>query len=105
MNRPLTPAAIDRDGFAVSCLRMMRRAPGRSPMPVHDWSRVRPGIFHAFHQAWIFALQAAMNRSLLPPGYGALGERVVPECPPDFIVHKSGSTRGNEDDRRESFDF
>jgi len=23
-------------------------------MPVHDWSRVRPGRFHHFHNAWIY---------------------------------------------------
>jgi hypothetical protein len=22
-------------------------------MPIHDWTRVEPGIFHAFHHDWI----------------------------------------------------
>jgi hypothetical protein len=26
-------------------------------MPVHDWTRVEAGIFHAFHVAWIPEIQ------------------------------------------------
>src|SRR5579872_4893945 len=29
----------------------------RLAMPVHDWTRVEAGIFHAFHVAWVPELQ------------------------------------------------
>ena len=25
-------------------------------MPIHDWTRVDAGLFHAFHQGWIIRL-------------------------------------------------
>ena len=40
-------------------------------MPIHDWSKVRPGLFHDFHQAWTVSLSSTLNRSVLPPGYFA----------------------------------
>ncbi len=30
-------------------------------MPVHDWTRVEAGIFHAFHLAWTGGLQNALK--------------------------------------------
>jgi hypothetical protein len=44
-------------------------------MPVHDWTRVEPGIFHAFHTTWVAEIQNALNRGLLPEGYYALAEQ------------------------------
>ena len=44
-------------------------------MPVHDWTRVPAGIFHAFHTAWLGELQQALNRGALPEGYSALVEQ------------------------------
>jgi hypothetical protein len=44
-------------------------------MPVHDWTRVDAGTFHAFHTAWITHLSEALNEGLLPPGYYALPEQ------------------------------
>jgi hypothetical protein len=44
-------------------------------MPVHDWTRVDAGTFHAFHTAWITHLSEALNDGLLPPGYYALPEQ------------------------------
>ena len=44
-------------------------------MPVHDWTRVMAGTFHAFHNAWIAHLQEALNSGGLPEGYYALGEQ------------------------------
>jgi hypothetical protein len=44
-------------------------------MPVHDWTLIEAGIFHAFHNAWITFIQDALNRGLLPEGYYALGEQ------------------------------
>ena len=37
-------------------------------MPVHDWTRVEAGIFHAFHVAWVPEIQKALNGGLLPEG-------------------------------------
>ncbi len=43
-------------------------------MPVHDWTRVDVGLFHAFHQHWIIALCDALNTAGLPADYFALLE-------------------------------
>ena len=44
-------------------------------MPVHDWTRVEAGIFHAFHVAWLPEIQRTLNDGLLPPGYYSLAEQ------------------------------
>lgn len=44
-------------------------------MPVHDWTRVEAGIFHAFHVAWVPEIQKALNGGLLPEGFYALAEQ------------------------------
>lgn len=44
-------------------------------MPVHDWSRVKAGIFHHFHNAWVTHLAEALNDGILPKGYYALAEQ------------------------------
>jgi hypothetical protein len=44
-------------------------------MPVHDWRRVEPGIFHDFHTVWTGALRNALNEGLLPQGYYAMAEQ------------------------------
>ena len=44
-------------------------------MPVHDWTKVDPGIFHAFHVQWIAAIGAALNGGLLPGDYYAMAEQ------------------------------
>ena len=46
-------------------------------MPIHDWTRVAAGIFHAFHHSWIEELSRALNRGLLPKGFYALPEQVA----------------------------
>jgi hypothetical protein len=46
--------------------------PGESwMMPVHDWTRVRPGTFPDFHGSWMTHLKETLNDSLLPSGYDA----------------------------------
>lgn len=55
-------------------------------MPVHDWSRVNAGTFHAFHNAWITHLQEALNDGVLPSGYYALGEQRAGEVIPDLLT-------------------
>ncbi len=55
-------------------------------MPVHDWTRVTAGVFHAFHNAWIASLQASLNGGLLPSTYYALGEQRSGEISPDLLT-------------------
>ena len=45
-------------------------------MPVHDWKRVDPGIFHDFHTVWIGHIRTILNSGLLPQGYYALAEQL-----------------------------
>ena len=55
-------------------------------MPVHDWTRVSAGTFHAFHNAWITHIQETLNGGLLPPGYYALGEQRSGDIGPDVLA-------------------
>ena len=49
-------------------------------MPIHDWSRVSAGTFHAFHNAWITHLQDALNSGILPQGFYAEIHQVAECC-------------------------
>src|SRR5438105_1250032 len=44
-------------------------------MPVHDWTRVDAGTYHAFHMNWMTHLSETLNGGLLPPGYYAMPEQ------------------------------
>jgi len=44
-------------------------------MPLHNWTQVEAGIFHAFHTSWIAEIQNELNRGRLPEGYYALAEQ------------------------------
>jgi hypothetical protein len=44
-------------------------------MPIHDWVRVDPNLYHHFHQAWVAALVDTLNSGRLPNGYSAIIER------------------------------
>ena len=57
-------------------------------MPMHDWTRVDAGLFHAFHHAWIEELARALNRGLLPGDYFALPEQNVRGPIPDVLTLK-----------------
>jgi hypothetical protein len=54
-------------------------------MPIHDWTRVDAGIFHAFHHGWITDIARALNHGVLPKDYYALSEQVADELGPDFL--------------------
>lgn len=54
-------------------------------MPMHDWSRVEPNIYHDFHQAWALELRSAL-RPLLPTGYTALVEQWTAGHVPDVVT-------------------
>lgn len=55
-------------------------------MPVHDWTRVRPGTFHHFHCSWITHLSEALNGGLLPDRYYAMSEQPAGETGPDVLT-------------------
>jgi len=59
---------------------------GHPIMPIHDWSRVYDGAFHAFHLGWIAELQIALNQGLLPPDYYAMAEQVAGAAVPDVLT-------------------
>src|SRR4051794_30708006 len=55
-------------------------------MPIHEWTRVDAGIFHAFHHDWITELSRALNRGLLPTDYYALPEQIAGGLGPDILA-------------------
>jgi hypothetical protein len=55
-------------------------------MPIHDWTRVDAGLFHAFHQRWISALCDALNTGGLPPDYFALPDQNIRGPIPDVLT-------------------
>src|SRR3989304_6068116 len=52
-------------------------------MPIHDWSKVRAGIFHHFHQDWTIEIARTLNGGVLPPPYYAMAEQVASGQIPD----------------------
>jgi len=58
-------------------------------MPIHDWTRVRAGTFHFFHQRWIQAICDALNGGVLPPGIFAMSEQDAKGPIPDVLALKS----------------
>ena len=55
-------------------------------MPIHDWTRVTAGTFHAFHVAWIAELQRTLNSGILPEGYYAQAEQVAGQVIADVLA-------------------
>ena len=55
-------------------------------MPMHDWTRVEPTIYHHFHQRWAAAITDALNAGLLPTGFSALRERHTGGVEPDVLT-------------------
>lgn len=55
-------------------------------MPIHDWTRVSPGTWHDFHQAWTTELRNALNDGLLPPDYYAQSEQIAGPLGPDVLT-------------------
>src|SRR5437588_10290721 len=62
-------------------------------MPVHDWTRVDAGTFHAFHTSWITHLMEALNGGLLPKGYYALSEQVASRMQTDLLTLRAPAPR------------
>lgn len=55
-------------------------------MPVHDWTRVDDGTYHAFHTGWLQHLAEALNEGVLPADYYALPEQVVARRQTDVLT-------------------
>ncbi|HEY7119086.1 MAG TPA: DUF4058 family protein [Tepidisphaeraceae bacterium] len=55
-------------------------------MPIHNWTLVSAGTFHAFHTSWIAEIQRSLNGGLLPQEYYALAEQVAGEIVPDVLT-------------------
>jgi hypothetical protein len=55
-------------------------------MPMHDWTRVDAGIFHAFHHDWITEIGRALNAGILPGDYYALPEQLAGGIGPDVLT-------------------
>ncbi|HMC66430.1 MAG TPA: DUF4058 family protein [Gemmataceae bacterium] len=58
-------------------------------MPIHDWTRVEAGIFHAFHHDWITEIARTLNNGLLPEDYYALPEQQAAGFGPDVLTLQS----------------
>jgi hypothetical protein len=67
-------------------------------MPIHDWTRVDAGLFHAFHQRWISALSDALNTGGLPPDYFALVEQSVGGPVPDVLTLRPAAIHQQADE-------
>jgi hypothetical protein len=55
-------------------------------MPIHDWTTVDAGIFHAFHHDWITEISRALNQGVLPADYYALPEQFAGGLGPDVLT-------------------
>src|SRR3954467_10147424 len=75
----------DNDGRGYSWAAQVGRSEDLA-MPIHDWSHVDAGIFHAFHHDWITDISRALNRGLLPSDYYALPEQIAGGVGPDVLT-------------------
>jgi Protein of unknown function (DUF4058) len=55
-------------------------------MPMHDWTRVPPTIYHHFHQRWTISICDALNAGILPPRYSALVDQYSSGVYPDVLA-------------------
>lgn len=64
-------------------------------MFIHDWTRVDPAIFYAFHHGLVTDLARALNRGLLPADFYALPEQHAAGFGPDVLTLQ-GSRDGED---------
>lgn len=55
-------------------------------MPIHDWTRVPPGLYHHFHQSWCVAIADRLNAGVLPKNHFALVEQRVGRPEADVLA-------------------
>src|SRR5690348_614933 len=70
----------------------------RRMMPMHDWTRVPAGIFHAFHHRWISAISDVLNAGILPPEFSALPEQQTAGLGPDVLTLQTKTNDGSSED-------
>jgi hypothetical protein len=61
-------------------------------MPIHDWTKVKPGIFHHFHARWVPEISDVLNDGRLPSGYYALAEQVTGPIGPDVLTLQANNS-------------
>lgn len=59
---------------------------GDVAMPIHDWTKVDPGIWHHFHHKWIAEIADALNGGRMPRNYYALAEQKAGPFGPDILA-------------------
>jgi hypothetical protein len=69
-------------------------------MPIHDWTRVVPDVWHHFHVAWIVRLSDALE-AVLPAGYYAMAEQHLSRKAGDVpaLQRRTLTIRHSSDDR------
>jgi hypothetical protein len=55
-------------------------------MPMHDWTLVPDGIYHAFHARWINSINDRLNAGVLPDDLYALPEQSAGGFTPDVLA-------------------
>jgi hypothetical protein len=67
-------------------------------MPIHNWSRKPPGLFHHFHQQCVGVMCNALNSGRLPKGFYALVEQHAGAVTPDVVTLERGprARKGSE---------
>jgi hypothetical protein len=65
-------------------------------MPMHDWTRVDAGIYHAFHHEWISEIYRAVLKRL-PPDYYSLPEQQASGFGPDVLALKYNDGEDDSD--------
>ena len=71
--------------FVGSTMRWIRQQSDRAhlvigdelQMPIHDWSKVKPGTHHNFHQLWTSAITNQLNSGILPRGCFAMADHAT----------------------------
>ncbi|HEX3146943.1 MAG TPA: DUF4058 family protein [Gemmataceae bacterium] len=63
-------------------------------MPLHNWSRVKAGIFHDFHHEWISQIKRSLNSGGLPPDYYAMAEQYSGDRELDVLTLQSRDSGG-----------
>lgn len=61
-------------------------------MPIHDWTRVSAGTWHAFHLSWISEIQEVLNSGLLPHDFYAQAEQIA--GPDVLTLHQPSGSNG-----------
>src|SRR5262249_3925047 len=55
-------------------------------MPMHDWTRVKAGIYHDFHGRWLGEIMERLNDGILPSDHYALTEQNMESMTGDVLA-------------------